>query len=150
MFIERITTSNEEIYLAFQRLIPQLTAKRPPPSRNDIEILVTSPTSVVLVARKPDKNGKIIATATLNIYRVPTGIHAHLDDVIVDKESRGLGVGEALTIEALRLAKESGADGVALTSHPRRKAANHLYQKIGFKSWMTNLYFFKFNQQEKR
>jgi hypothetical protein len=44
----------------------------------------------------------------------------------------------------LRIAKESGADGVALTSSPRREAANRLYQKMGFKRWETNLYFYKF------
>jgi ribosomal protein S18 acetylase RimI-like enzyme len=62
----------------------------------------------------------------------------------VDETARGLGIGEALTREALRIAQESGADGVALTSSPRRVAANQLYQKMGFKRWETNLYFYKF------
>jgi len=32
----------------------------------------------------------------------------------------------------------------ALTSNPRREAANMLYQKAGFKKWETNVYFYKF------
>jgi ribosomal protein S18 acetylase RimI-like enzyme len=57
---------------------------------------------------------------------------------------RGKGIGEALMRYALSMAREAGADGVALTSNPRRDAANRLYQRLGFKPWETNLYFYKF------
>ena len=35
-------------------------------------------------------------------------------------------------------------DVVALTSNPWREAANKLYQKVGFKKWEMNVYFYKF------
>jgi ribosomal protein S18 acetylase RimI-like enzyme len=57
---------------------------------------------------------------------------------------RGKGIGEALVRHALNMARDAGADGVALTSNPKREAANRLYQRIGFKRWETNIYFYEF------
>ena len=144
MRIERITALNNELFLAIQHLVPQLTANHPPPSRTEVELLISSPGTVLLVAYHPDESSMIVGMASLIIYRVPTGVHARLEDVIVEHPARSLGVGAALTQAALHLARQAGADGVALTSHPRREAANHLYQKLGFKRWETNLYFYKF------
>jgi hypothetical protein len=36
-----------------------------------------------------------------------------------------------------------GLKGVSLTCNPRRIDANCLYQKMGFKKWDTNVYWFK-------
>ncbi|KAF0108596.1 MAG: hypothetical protein FD146_482 [Anaerolineaceae bacterium] len=143
MKIERIAAGTDDLFRAFQHLVPQLTANHPPPTRADVDALAASPGTILLIARHPD-DGPIVGAAALIVYRVPTGIRARLEDVVVDESARGLGIGEALTREALRLARASGADGVALTSSPRREAANRLYQKMGFKRWETNLYFYKF------
>ncbi len=144
MKIEHATTSTDELFRAYRKLTPQLTANHPAPSRADVDALIATPGSITLIARYPDETGPIVGSASLVIFRVLTGIRAHLEDVVVDESARGLGIGEALTRAALRIAQESGADGVALTSNPRRVAANKLYQKIGFKRWETNLYFYKF------
>ena len=147
MKIERVTQSTEELFRAFQSLTPQLTANHLAPSRADVDALIATPGSITLIARHPDESGPIVGSASLAIFRVLTGIRAHLEDVVVDASARGLGIGEALTREALRLARESGADGVALTSNPSRVEANRLYQKIGFKRWETNLYFYEFEKK---
>ena len=62
----------------------------------------------------------------LLVYRIPTGLKARIDDVVVDEAARGQGAGEALTREAMRLAAEAGARTVELTSRPEREAANRL------------------------
>jgi hypothetical protein len=36
-----------------------------------------------------------------------------------------------------------GLKGVSLTCNPRRVAANALYQKMGFKKWETNVYWYE-------
>src|SRR5205814_9738561 len=51
---------------------------------------------------------------------------------LVDERARGRGVGEALTREALRRARERGARTVDLTSRAQREAANRMYERIGF------------------
>jgi ribosomal protein S18 acetylase RimI-like enzyme len=144
MFIVRATAVTDELVSAFERLIPQLKLSFPSPSRQEAEALVSSGASILLVARYPDEQAPIAGILTLIVYRVPTGIRARIEDVVVDEAMRGKGIGEALMRHALNMAREAGADGVALTSNPRREAANRLYQRLGFRPWQTNLYFYKF------
>lgn len=144
MFIVRATAVTDELVEAFERLIPQLKLSFPLPSRQEIESLLASDASILLAARYPDSRSTIVGILTLVVYRVPTGIHARIEDVVMDEVMRGKGIGEALVRYALNMAREAGADGVALTSNPKREAANRLYQRLGFKPWVTNLYFYKF------
>jgi len=64
--------------------------------------------------------------------------------VVVDESARGQGTGEALTHEALRIAREAGARTVDLTSRPARAAAGRLYERLGFKLRDSRLYRFTF------
>jgi ribosomal protein S18 acetylase RimI-like enzyme len=70
-------------------------------------------------------------------------VHAHVEDVVVDEGYRGQGVGEALVRELLELARRLGLKGVSLTCNPGRVPANRLYQKMGFKKWDTNTYWYE-------
>jgi ribosomal protein S18 acetylase RimI-like enzyme len=144
MFIVRATAVTDELVSAFERLIPQLTLNSPPPMREEIEALVSASSSILLIARYPDEQADMVGMLTLIVYRVPTGIRARIEDVVVDVAMRGKGIGEALVRRALNVARDAGADGVALTSNPKREAANRLYQRLGFKPWQTNLYYYKF------
>lgn len=144
MLLERVTTMDNELWEAFQRLIPQLTTNNPPPSREDLDALVRSESSILLIARKPGNHGSIVGAANLTVYRVPTGIRAIIEDVIVDESARGQGIGEALVQRLLDMAREKGARGVSLTSNPKREAANRLYQRMGFNRRETNSYYFEF------
>ena len=141
MQIEVVTQADEELWDAFQRLVPQLTSNNPPPARDDLAALVKSESSMLLIARTD--NG-IIGAANLTVYRVPTGIRAIIEDVIVDASARGQGIGEALVHRCLEIAHTKGASGVSLTSNLKRLAANKLYQKMGFTRRETNAYYFKF------
>jgi ribosomal protein S18 acetylase RimI-like enzyme len=144
MFVVRVTAVTDELVAAFERLVPQLKVSFPSPTRRDLEALISSGSSILLVARYPDELAAIAGILTLIVYRVPTGIRARIEDVVVDEAMRGHGIGEALVRRALNMAREVGADGVALTSNPKREAANRLYQRLGFQPWQTNLYFYKF------
>jgi len=141
MQISPVTQLTEEIYAAFARLIPQLSSVDLP-TRDALRALIASDATTLLIARNAD--AEIVATLTLTCYRVPTGLRALIEDVVVDESHRGQGVGKKIMDEALRRAKAYGAKGVMLTSNPRRIAANRLYQKMGFKRWETNLYFYEF------
>jgi len=76
-------------------------------------------------------------------FRIPTGVGAWIEDVVVDERARRRGVGEALIAAAIRLAEESGARHVNLTSRPEREAANRLYRRLGFEERETNVYRFR-------
>ena len=85
-------------------------------------------------------DGTIVGSLTLAFYRIPTGLKAWIEDVVVDDAARGHGVGRSMNEAALDLARRRGAKNVALTSRPSREAANRLYQRIGFRVRDTNLY----------
>jgi ribosomal protein S18 acetylase RimI-like enzyme len=144
MFIARASAVTDELFAAVERLLHQLKISYPQPSRKDMETLISSDSSVLLYARYPDEQSEISGLLTLVVYRVPTGMRARIEDVVVDEAMRGNGIGEALIRHALDLARDTGADGVALTTNPRREAANRLYQRLGFKHWKTNLYIYEF------
>ncbi|MBI3168720.1 MAG: GNAT family N-acetyltransferase [Chloroflexi bacterium] len=141
MQIEIATRADDELYEAFQRLVPQLTNNNPPPTREDLAALIQDPSSTLLLARSD--SGQIIGTLTLTAYRVPTGVRSIIEDVIVDISARGQGVGEALMQRAIDLARQKGARNISLTSNPMRVAANKLYLKMGFEKRETNAYQIK-------
>ena len=127
-----------ELVEAFDRLIPQLSSSSPPPSHAELAEIAAAPGSVLLVARTPA--GGIVGSLTLALFRVPTGLRAWIEDVVVDESSRGAGAGESLVEEAVHRASSAGARSVDLTSRPSREAANRLYQRLGFESRTTNVY----------
>ena len=143
MIIETQATVTDELLDALTRLIPQLKISSPRLTRDDVAALVSSD-SVTLLTARADASARIVGMLTLIVYRVPTGVRARIEDVVVDESARGRGVAVELVRRALEIAREKGADGVALTSNPRRETANKLYQKVGFKRWETNVYFYKF------
>ncbi|HEX5467734.1 MAG TPA: GNAT family N-acetyltransferase [Gaiellaceae bacterium] len=132
------TTVSEELVAALARLVPQLSSAAGAPTRDELEAIVASPTTTLLVAR--DDEGAIVGSLTLVLFRTPTGARAWIEDVIVDERARGHGVGEGLVEEAIRLAAEAGSRTVDLTSRQSREAANRLYEKIGFRTRETNVY----------
>jgi ribosomal protein S18 acetylase RimI-like enzyme len=128
---------DDELVEAFDRLIPQLSSSSPPPSRDHLLAMVASEDTVLFVARV---GGRILGSLTLAFYRIPTGLKAWIEDVVVDSDARGHGVGELLNRAALDEARSRGAKDVSLTSRPSREAANRLYQRIGFERRETNVY----------
>jgi ribosomal protein S18 acetylase RimI-like enzyme len=135
--IVTVHTVDDELVEAFNRLIPQLSSSSPPPSHDHLTALVDSEDTVLFVARI---DGRILGSLTLALYRIPTGTKAWIEDVVVDVEARGHGVGELLSRAALDEARARGAKNVSLTSRPSREAANSLYRRIGFEPYETNLY----------
>lgn len=130
-------TVTDEVVDAFARLIPQLSSSNPAPTRSQLEILVSSEASTLFLARV---EGRIVGSLTLATFRIPTGVRAWIEDVVVDEQARGHGVGEALNRAALDLARAEGAITVELTSRPSREAANRLYLRMGFVVRDTNVY----------
>jgi ribosomal protein S18 acetylase RimI-like enzyme len=133
------THIDDAIVAAFAHLIPQLSSSNPAPDAATLSAIVNHDASHLLLA---EEDGVILGSLTLVVFPIPTAIRAWIEDVVVDGAARGKGVGEALNMEAIRIATELGAKTVELTSRPSREAANRLYQRIGFVTRETNVYRF--------
>ena len=140
MRVERVTTVDDELAAAIARLVPQLSPSRTPPGLAELQAIVAEPRTSLLLARE---NGDVLGMLTLVLYRVPTGLRGWIHDVVVDESARGRGVAGALTEEAMRLATEARALTVHLTARSARKAANRLYQRLGFEEYETNVYVWR-------
>lgn len=126
-----------ELIAAFHRLIPQLSSSSTPISTDQLAEMIAAESTTIFVATKEQE---IVGLLTLVIFRIPTGVRAWIEDVVVDESARGHGVGEALNRAALDDARRRGAKTVDLTSRPSRAAANRLYQRLGFVARETNVY----------
>lgn len=139
--IEIAREATDELVAAMAVLIPQLSKSNPPPTKAELSDLVGSEASTMFLARV---DGRIVGSLTLAMFRIPTGVRAWIEDVVVDDAARGHGVGEAMNRAALDFARQHGAITVDLTSRPSREAANRLYRRIGFVARETNIYRYTF------
>ncbi len=144
MEIVEVAEVTDGLVCAFERLIPQLGSSIPAPTRADLAEVVSSDACTLFVARENSHGGEILGTLTLTVFRVPTGVRAWIEDVVVDEVARGRGIGTALTRAALARAAALGAGTVYLTSRPVREAANRLYRRLGFEQRETNVYQYTF------
>jgi ribosomal protein S18 acetylase RimI-like enzyme len=138
--VERIAHADAELVAAVARLVPQLSPRRTLPGLAELQEIVAAPGTTFFLAREGDT---VLGMLTLVVYRVPTGLHGWIHDVVVDEEARGRGTGEALTRAALEHARAEGAGTVHLTSRPQREAANRLYRRLGFEQRETNVYVWR-------
>jgi ribosomal protein S18 acetylase RimI-like enzyme len=138
--VEIVDEASHELAEAFVRLVPQLSSSSPPPSRENLTEIVGSPDTVLFVARDTGRSDAIVGSLTLVLFRIPTGLRAWIEDVVVDEAFTRQGVGAALNEAAIRHARERGARTVDLTSRPSREAANRLYRRLGFVERETHVY----------
>jgi ribosomal protein S18 acetylase RimI-like enzyme len=143
--VEEATAASTELTAAMDRLVGQLSSSARAPTAEELQELVDSPATRLLVARDEDDN--IVGSLTLALFRIPTGLRAWIEDVVVDQAARGQGVGETLTMEALRLARGAGARTVDLTVRPEREAAERLYRRLGFKRRTSSVYRREFSER---
>lgn len=137
--VETVSRIDQEIREAFARLIPQLSSSARVPSESELQAIAAGPATSLLVARSRETR-EILGTLTLVVFPIPTGTRALIEDVVVDDQASGRGVGTALVRAALEQARQARARTVDLTSRPERERANRLYARTGFVRRDTNLW----------
>jgi ribosomal protein S18 acetylase RimI-like enzyme len=137
----RVESASPDVLKAFERLLPQLSISAKALTLETLDELVKTPCNTLLMAR--NREGAFVGSLTLVLFRIPTGLRAWIEDVVVDETQRGRRIGEKLTLEAIRLASARGATSIDLTSRPSREAANRLYQRVGFELRTTNVYRYR-------
>ena len=81
--------ADEKLVAAYQRLTPQLSSSSPAPTAAELAEIIRSDSATVLIAE--DDKGDILGSMTLVLFRIPTGVRAWIEDVVVDTEARGMG-----------------------------------------------------------
>ncbi|MBQ7273257.1 MAG: GNAT family N-acetyltransferase [Bacteroidales bacterium] len=86
------------------------------------------------------EDGRIIGTASLCITRHPLGLKGGIEDVVVSPEARGRHIGRKLMEHIIEYARGLAPIELHLSSRPSREKANLLYQALGFRQHVTNVY----------
>jgi ribosomal protein S18 acetylase RimI-like enzyme len=145
-FVSAATQATPELVEAMAQLVPQLSRSAPPLTPAGLAEIIASPATTLFIARD-GPGGRIVGSLTLVLLRIPTGVRAWIEDVVVAEEARGQGCGEALSRAAIDAAATAGARTVDLTSRPSRQQANRLYQRLGFTARETNVYRYQLGDQ---
>lgn len=136
--VERVEQLDQDLVEQVGALVAQLSASAPRPKRSELQEILESPATTLFVAL--DASSKVVGSLTLAVFRLPSGVRAWIEDVVVAEDARGHGIGALLVDTAVRVASKMGARTVDLTSRPDRLAANRLYQRAGFEVRRTNVY----------
>lgn len=139
IILERLVTFTPEIMQTINNLLMQLNPDSKILSQEYAKDMIEGDSNRIFVARESVGN-KIVGMLTLIIFCAPSAKKGQLEDVVVDENYRGKGIGEKLIIAAINQAREENVKRLDLTSNPKRVAANSLYQRLGFKIRDTNVY----------
>lgn len=137
MTILRPTTFSPNHYDAVVRLLSQLTTRSITFTEDDYRNLLATPHSSLFLLLDGDA---VVGMLTVGVYLSPAGSKAWIEDVVVDMECRGRGLGKRLVAHAVEYCRQQGVDTLMLTSNPKRVAANVLYRSLGFEPKETNVY----------
>lgn len=130
-WIERVKTVDEKGFETMQALFRELTDNPPDLTPEGVNQKLQNKNLVLLAAK--DENGNPIGMATITFYETLGAACGKVEDVIVFEKYHGRGIGKRLVVGLIAVALKKNAKYIELTSKPRRKAANQLYEKLGFK-----------------
>lgn len=104
----------------------------------DLLSLISNRSFFGLVA---EDNNQIIGFGSLIIYQtVLNGVVGRIEDVVVDREYRGQGIGKKIMKLLIKQAFNCEVNKINLTSNPKREAARSLYQSLGFQKIETGVF----------
>lgn len=83
---------------------------------------------------------KIIGIALLVTYKVLAGYRGLVEDVVVDADQRGKGIGKKLMNKLLEIGKTENLNEILLFSGHHRTAAIALYKSLGFTERNSGIY----------
>ena len=79
----------------------------------------------------------------LVVFRAPTGVHAKIEDLIVDVDVELADVAERLVRRALKTSTSRGVQTVQAVCPPSNKGMSSIYEQCGFERRSTTAYRFK-------
>lgn len=96
---------------------------------------------VIFVA---EKESQILGYVSIYCnFEILTGPQARIDVIVVDENTRGLGIGRKLMAQAEEWAKEQGSQTMKLASNAKRTDSHTFYEKIGYEKTKEQFQFKK-------
>lgn len=112
-------------------------------TQRSLKEILQSNNNVHVIICKIDDN--VVGTALLSTYKVISGFRGMVDDVVVNSEHRGKGIGRKLMERLLKEGQNLGLDEILLFTGHHRTRAIALYTSLGFTLRESGLYNLKIN-----
>jgi GNAT superfamily N-acetyltransferase len=122
---------------AIDRLVSQLSSSGASPGRWELDQMLADDGVVVIVAEMSDV---LVGMVALAIFRTPRGVHAKIEDLVVDEDAHGRGVTEHLARRALRTASGRGATLITVQCPESKSGLSRMYERLGFERQGTTAY----------
>ena len=119
-------------------LLAQLTQRNP----QDLHEVVSRPNVFLAVYVE---NGLILGMASLSLYQNLSAHKGWIEDVVVDQNERGKGIGRKLIEFLIEVGRSEQLSDVFLYTEPEKKAAINLYVSLGFKQRNSDVFNLKLN-----
>ncbi len=100
-----ISDLDAEVLTTLNRLLAQLSTSAAPLTPSSLEAVLNHTDQRMLVAHR---DGQIVGIPTLVVVRLVTGLRGHAEDMMVDQEVRGVGMGAALVAAAQEATASAG------------------------------------------
>jgi ribosomal protein S18 acetylase RimI-like enzyme len=88
-------------------------------------------------------NNEIVGIASMCTYKVISGRKGWIEDVVVDSQNRGKGIGRKLMNKLLEEGKRKNLSEILLFTEDHRTSAVNLYADLGFKLKESRIYTLK-------
>ena len=135
--IREVTTFDSSLVEPIRSLLQQLTSREIAFSEESLRQIISDKASRLFLLYS---DNTVAGMLTLGIYSAPTGRKAWVEDVVVDSQYRGRGLGRQLVQYAISCVRTLSPVTLMLTSNPQRTEANALYRREGFEQRCTNVY----------
>lgn len=135
--IREVTTFDSSLVEPIRSLLRQLTSREIAFSEESLRQIISDKASRLFLLYS---DNTVAGMLTLGIYSAPTGRKAWVEDVVVDSQYRGRGLGQQLVQYAISCVRTLSPVTLMLTSNPQRTEANALYRREGFEQRCTNVY----------
>lgn len=138
--IVQLKKADVSVLSDIRTLLKQLSTQIGTATPAGLKKMLGNPDIEIWVARD---GARVVGMGTLIVLHKLYVISSNVEDIVVNEEYRGQGLGMALMKKLLERARAHGAERVEFTSNPSRTAGNTMYQKLGFEKRDTNVYRLK-------
>ncbi len=139
--IQLLKKADPQALQVINHLMSQMSLTRMRPKKISLKkfkFMLSQPGLYLFTARSESE--KIIGMVSLYFVGLPSGLHAVVEDLIVDKPYRYFGIGRLLMEKVIKLATVRKARHLSLRTNSKRLEAMKLYEALGFNNRPTNFY----------
>ena len=123
-------------------LLPQTAARPHLLSMKELQRIIRQGAHcrLVVARHRRGKSMPIVGMASVTLSRIPTGLMAIIEDVVVEESFQRRGLGRMMTEKLIDIARKARAKHISLKTNPSYHAANAMYRQLGFVQRDANLY----------